>query len=87
MLTLHKQFKQISIMKIISELNLTSFDFWAGAKDHSFTYSELKEFEYHLEDIYPNGMTETDINDLFWFEDEFICECLGIDYEEDYLNR
>jgi len=31
--------------------------------------------------------TETDINDLFWFENEMLCEWLGIDYEEDYLAR
>jgi hypothetical protein len=33
------------------------------------------------------GATETEINDMFWFEEEFLCECLGIDFEEDYLNR
>ena len=25
-------------MKITSELNLQSFDFWSGAKEHNFTY-------------------------------------------------
>lgn len=74
-------------MRITSELSLTNFDFWAGAKDHEFTYSELKDLESMLDDIYPNGCTETDINDLFWFEEEFLCELLGIDFNEDYLNR
>ncbi len=40
-----------------------------------------------LEDIYPEGMTDTEINDLFWFEEETLCEWIGIDFEEDYLNR
>ena len=69
-------------MKVTSELNLTGFEFWAGAKDHEFTYSELKELEYHLGELYPDGMTDTELNDIFWFEDDFLCECLGLDYDE-----
>ena len=73
-------------MRVTSELNLTNFDFWSGAKDHYFTYNELKELEYQLEEFYPDGATETTINDLFWFEEQFLCECIGIDYS-DYLER
>ena len=74
-------------MKVSRELTLTSFEFWSGAKDHKFTYSELNSLENSLEDLYPNGTTETTINDLFWFEEEFLCDCLGIDFESDYLER
>ena len=74
-------------MKISKELTLPNFDFWSGAKDHSFTYSELKEIEVQLEDLYADGCEETEINDLFWFEEEFLCECIGVDFNEDYLNR
>lgn len=74
-------------MKIYSELDLTSFDFWAGAKDHCFSYSELKELEFILGDLYPEGITDTTINDLFWVEEEFLCEMLNIDFDNDYLNR
>ena len=73
-------------MKVTSELNLVDFEFWSGAKDHGFSYTELKELEYHLEELYPDGMSETEINDLFWFDEEFLCECLGLDYDE-YLER
>lgn len=73
-------------MKIYSELDLTSFKFWSGAKDHEFTHSELKELEPILEDLYPDGCSETTINDLFWFEEEFLCECIGLNYDE-YLER
>ena len=69
-------------MKINSELNLKSFEFWSGAKNHSFTYSELNEIENSLEELYPEGASETTINDLFWFEEEFLCECIGLDFEE-----
>lgn len=73
-------------MKVTSELSLTNFEFWSGAKDHEFTYSELKELEFHIEELYPDGIDETQVNDLFWFEEEFLCECLGVDYNE-YLER
>ena len=74
-------------MKISKELTLTNFNFWSGAKDHAFTYSELKEIEVQLVYLYPDGCEETEINDLFWFEEEFLCECIGVDFNDDYLNR
>jgi len=73
-------------MKITSELNLLNFEFWSGAKQHNFTYSELKEIQYLLEDIYPDGITETEINDLFWFDEELLCDLISLSYGK-YLNR
>jgi hypothetical protein len=73
-------------MKVSLEINLTNFKFWAGAKNHSFTYNELQEIEFQLEDIYPDGMDETQINDIFWFEEEFLCELIGLKYKK-YLKR
>ena len=74
-------------MIIETELNLTNFNFWSGAEQHEFTYTELKELEFCLEDLYhEKHPSETDINDLFWFEEEFLCECIGLDFEE-YLER
>ena len=72
-------------MQYTTELNLTNFNFWSGAKQHYFTYSELKEIECSL-DGYLEIPTETDINDLFWFEEEFLCKCIGLDFDE-YQNR
>ena len=38
---------------------------------------------HSLEDLYHERTpTETDINDLFWFEEKFLCECIGLDFEE-----
>ena len=74
-------------MKYTKELNLTQFQFWSGAKQNEFTYNELKELEYSLQDLYhEKPPTETEINDLFWFDEEFLCECIGIDFNE-YENR
>lgn len=75
-------------MEISIETKLTNFEFWSGAKNHNFTYSELNQLEEIIEDIfYEETPTDTQINDLFWFEEGILCEWIGIDFEEDYLNR
>ena len=74
-------------MRYTKELDLINFEFWSGAKQHEFTYNELKELEYILEDLYhETPPSETEINDLFWFEEETLCEWLNLDYNK-YLNR
>lgn len=66
-------------MKITTEKNLTNFKFWSGAKAlaNKLTYAELDWISQQLEELYPDGMTETQINDLFWFEEDFICEMIN----------
>ena len=72
-------------MKVISEMNLTGFQFWAGAKDNAnmLDYDELEQVGYMLEDIYSDGIEDTMINDLFWFEFNIVCEWLGLEYDEE----
>lgn len=70
---------------IIEDKRLRDFGFWSGAKDtvSYLTTDELDTIENLLEDAYPNGMTETQINDLFWFDTDVIAEWLGYaDWEE-----
>ena len=71
-------------MKITSYKNLTSFNFWSGAKvlAEKLTYTELDRISDALSVLYFDGMTDTQINDLFWFEEEFICGLIGLDYEQ-----
>ena len=74
-------------MQYTSDLQLADFNFWSGAKQHKFTYAELGELDDCMSDLYQTRIpTETDINDLFWFELEFLCECIGLDFEQ-YENR
>ena len=74
-------------MNYTKNLDLTNFNFWSGGKQHEFSYQELILIEHSLEDLYhENTPTETEINDLFWFEEEFLCECIGLNFEE-YENR
>ena len=70
-------------MNYTKDLNLTNFEFWSEAKKHTFTHNELKEIEFSLEDFYCDKTpTETEINDLFWFEEKCLCECIGLDFDE-----
>ena len=66
-------------MTIHSETALRNFEFWSGAKDRAdmLTSSQLDAIETELEQIYPDGMTETELNDLFWFDFDFVCSLIG----------
>ena len=66
-------------MTIHSETALRNFGFWSGAKDRAdmLTSSQLDAIETELEQLYPDGMTETELNDLFWFDFDFVCSLIG----------
>ena len=69
-------------MKITSEMSLKNFKAWSGAKDTLNKLIELDkcdELEFILDDLYPDGLTDTQLNDILWFEDEWIFETLGIE--------
>ena len=76
-------------MKIYSEKSLTSFEFWGGAKCRAekLTYSELEQITAILEELYPDGIDETTVNDLFWFEEDTIAEWLRYNSFEEIWNR
>lgn len=76
-------------MKVIKELSLSNFDFWGGAKDRAqmLTIDELDEIERQLEDVYPDGMDETQINDIFWFDFDWVAQMIGYEDEEDLYNQ
>ena len=73
-------------MKIYTELDLTRFEAWSGAVstyDRIAEEDKLDQLEQLLEELYPDGIEETQLNDLLWFEDEWLFECLGISEEEE----
>lgn len=73
-------------MKIFRELGLSNFEAWSGATDTLKKIKEadkLNELEQLLEEGYPDGIDETHLNDLLWFESDWLFECLGIAEEED----
>jgi len=71
--------KGVLKMKLYKEENLNGFEFWSGAKDRAdkLTDNELDQIEVILEDLYPDGMDETQLNDLFWFDFETVLEWIG----------
>lgn len=75
-------------MKIYKEESLSNFEWWSGATTTADRIWEEKgrdgfdQLEAILEDAYPDGMDETELNDLLWFEPETIFEWLGIGDEE-----
>lgn len=72
-------------MKIYSQKSLRNFEFWSGAKENAneLTGAQLDEVEIILEDLHPEGMDETQINDLFRFDFETVKEWLNITDEEE----
>ena len=58
---------------------------WSGAVDTLKTIIENNlenELMYHLEEIFYEGATDTEINDYLWFESDYIFECLEINIED-----
>jgi len=78
-------------MKIYEEKSLRNFEFWSGGKDRAkkLTCEQLDQIEDVLTDIYPDGMEDTQINDLFWFEFDTVANWLGYESEEkfDFVNE
>ena len=69
-------------MKIIS----TKYTPWAGAVSTYETIEEagkLEEFESLIEELYPEGIEEVTLNDILWFESDWILESLGLSEEEE----
>ena len=76
-------------MKIYSEQSLADFKFWSGAETTAQRIWEeqgsegFDQLEAILEDLYPDGIDETDLNDLLWFDADTVYEWLGIDDKEE----
>lgn len=72
-------------MKITRELDLRSFEAWCGAKytlERIQREGKCEALEFELEMIYPEGMTEMQLNDLLWFDPDFCYKLVGLRTEE-----
>jgi hypothetical protein len=72
-------------MKIISEISISQFEAWSGAIDTQKKIVEtnnVENFDSYIEELYPDGLTDTELNDLLWFDSENILNDLGINEEE-----
>ncbi len=64
------------------------YDFhpWSGAKETVNTVIEAHkedELMHLLEDMFPDGATETELNDFLWFESDYIYRSLDRATEEE----
>ena len=68
-------------MTVVKEYDFESFEPWSGAVD---TWERIKnegkltDLEFIIQDLYPDGIEETKLNDILWFDDEWVFESLGI---------
>ena len=72
-------------MKIYTE-DLSDYQAWSGAVDTYNTIEEhdkLEELEQLIEELFPDGLSFTELNDMLWFDSEYVLEQLGINTEEE----
>jgi len=76
-------------MKFTVEKPLSSFDFWSGAVTNAqeLTSRELDDLDDILPEYFGEEVTDTDINDMFWFEFEIIVHALGYAYIDGNIIR
>jgi hypothetical protein len=72
-------------MKVFTDVSLYDFEFWSGAKDTAevLDTDDFNTIEAILEEQYPDGIDDGQLNDLFWHESDTIAEWLGYDDWED----
>ena len=73
-------------MKIYREENLSNFEFWSGAVANAeeFTLEELDRISEELEAAdNGDGYEETQINDLMWFEPEYLASLIGLEWDSE----
>jgi|TARA_R110000796_G_scaffold195928_3_gene312463 hypothetical protein len=73
-------------MKTTKEFDIVTFDAWSGGEDTQkriFDEGKAELFNALMDDIFPEGAAESDVNDYLRFEDDYIFEMLGITDEEE----
>lgn len=73
-------------MKIYSEISLKDFTPWGGAietYDYVYQMGLIDKLEDIIDELYPDGIEDTVLNDLLWFDRDAIEDWLGIKQEND----
>lgn len=73
-------------MRVYQEISFEDFDAWSGAvdtKEKIIDAEKAEEFEALVEELFPNGIDVTELNDFLWFDDDYILEILGITEENE----
>ena len=67
--------------QIHQEKGIRDFKPWSGAKDtwkHIIEQNKADEFDALMDELYPDGINETKLNDLLWFDADWIYQTLGM---------
>lgn len=77
-------------MLITTQRTWRSFKFWLGAKDtvQTLNHAEMDTVWCILEnDVFPDGATDREVNNFFWFEKNTIAEWLGYESWEQLIEE
>ena len=69
-------------MIIKTETNLRDFNAWGGAintKNIILDAGLEEEFAEIIDELYPDGISDTELNDLLWFDDDWVLKILEIE--------
>ena len=69
-------------MRIISDISIANFDAWSGAKDtleQIIDNNKVREFDNLIDELYPEGLTDTQLNDILWHDSDWVLDSLGIE--------
>ena len=69
-------------MIIKTETNLRDFNAWGGAintKNIILDAGLEEEFAEIIDELYPEGLSDTELNDLLWFDDDWVLKILEIE--------
>lgn len=71
-------------MRVYKDIDPIDFDSWCtDTLDTIKEHGKENEFNALCEELYPDGVGETEFNDFIRFEWEYIYECLGIKEDEE----
>jgi hypothetical protein len=73
-------------MKTYTETSIRNFDAWSGAKETQeliLEHGKEKDFDFLIEELYPEGIDETDLNDILWHDSEWVLDSLNIRLDEE----
>lgn len=67
-------------------IDIENYEPWAGAKDTYETivyHDKLDELDCLITNMYPDGLSMTELNDILWFDSDWVLEQLGIEDNDD----
>lgn len=74
-------------MKVTKEISIEEFDRWSCGQHIDIMFENLSDNELcrindYFDSVYPDGIDETELNDIIRFEFDDLLEAVGIDADE-----